>query len=91
MSPLRSRATAKRLHRLAKSHAAVALWKLCFRRLKKDGENGGISTGRKLTSVGEGLGPPVSLTHAAVTECRPCFRRLKKDGENGGLPTERRT
>ena len=51
MSPLWSRATAKRLHRLAKSHAVLAQQKPCFRRLKKDGENRDITTGRK-----DGLG-----------------------------------
>jgi len=34
-------------YRLAKSHAAVALWKLCFRRLKKDGEKCSDFYGKK--------------------------------------------
>ena len=31
----------------AQTHAAVTLWKLCFRRLKEDGENCGVLYGKK--------------------------------------------
>jgi len=43
-----SRATTKRLWRLAKSHAVVTECRLCFRRLKKDGENIGDFYGMNL-------------------------------------------
>ena len=55
--PATSRATTKRLWRLAKSHAAVAQQKLCFRRLKEDGENIGDFYGKEINS---GRGGPWS-------------------------------
>ena len=39
MSPLYRVLPPNGIHRLAKSHAAVTECRLCFRRLKKDGEN----------------------------------------------------
>ena len=65
MSPLSSRATAKRLHRLAKSHAAAAECRLCFRRLKKDGENCGELYGKK------GKKPDAFASHQGIAAKPP--------------------